>query len=133
MEEIYPEHTVSVKIALFSQDLSNVLLMKYAPGHYGLPGGHLEHNELPDEALERELQEELGVTLDAYEQSGFFLRGERGTSVILGYKGIAPADLVLEPPHPEEEFGIWVSVTDALASPDLSQNYKDHILRSRPE
>jgi len=31
------------------------------PGAVALPGGHLEAKELPDEALRREIQEELGI------------------------------------------------------------------------
>ncbi len=34
------------------------------PGHWGLFGGHLEANETPEEALKRELIEEIGYRVD---------------------------------------------------------------------
>lgn len=36
----------------------------YGSGTWALPGGHLEHMERADECLARELQEEIGVTVD---------------------------------------------------------------------
>lgn len=36
---------------------------KYCPGAYGLPSGHLEHNEMLADALIREVQEETGLTI----------------------------------------------------------------------
>jgi len=34
------------------------------PGHWGLFGGHIENNETPEEALKRELIEEIGYEVD---------------------------------------------------------------------
>ncbi len=35
------------------------------PNHWDLFGGHVEVGETPEEALRRELQEEIGATLDS--------------------------------------------------------------------
>jgi 8-oxo-dGTP diphosphatase len=34
---------------------------RWYPDAWDLPGGHMEHNEAPSEALQRELREELGI------------------------------------------------------------------------
>lgn len=48
-----------------------VALIKKARGGYtgllDIPGGGIEHNEIPVEALKRELMEEAGVTVKSYE------------------------------------------------------------------
>ena len=50
---------------------NKVALIKKARGGYtgllDIPGGGLEHNETPEEALKRELLEEAGVTVKNYE------------------------------------------------------------------
>jgi mutator protein MutT len=58
-----------VVVAAFLEDGGEVLLARravtkaVAPGKYHLPGGHVEFGEHPEEALARELREELNVAV----------------------------------------------------------------------
>jgi 8-oxo-dGTP diphosphatase len=57
---------------------SKILLGKRAPGQllypdvWDLPGGHLEVGESPDQALVRELEEELGIVATRFVPLGIF-------------------------------------------------------------
>ncbi|MGC2444652.1 NUDIX hydrolase [Candidatus Binatus sp.] len=57
---------------------SKILLGKRAsgkflyPDYWDLPGGHLEAGESPDQALIRELEEELGIVPTRFELLGVF-------------------------------------------------------------
>ena len=49
----------ATKAALFNRDKSRVLVIHMDQNNdWGLPGGHIEENETPDEAITRELLEE---------------------------------------------------------------------------
>ncbi len=47
--------------AVITNNKFTLLCRSFEEGHYFLPGGHIEEGETPDEALDRELQEEIGV------------------------------------------------------------------------
>jgi 8-oxo-dGTP diphosphatase len=44
----------------------------YYPGAWDIFGGHCEHGETPEQALVRELMQELGVTPQRFERIGIF-------------------------------------------------------------
>ena len=74
LKVMYDRHQVSVKVALYSENGKYTLLMYYPRDDgFGLPGGHIDAGEMPDMALERELREELGITIDAT-LAGFYVR-----------------------------------------------------------
>ena len=132
---MYDTHRVSVKIAAYSSDANAVLIMLYGedPDHpkaYGLPGGHIDGNEQPDEALERELQEELGITIDVFEHRDFFRKNHDG-DLVLAYSAVVDGSIVMQPPHPEVERAVWMSRAE-VEQLDALFAYKDFILRNWP-
>ena len=68
MREVIGTHVGSYGIIIRDD---RIALIKKARGGYkgklDLPGGGIEHNETPVEALKRELMEEAGVTVTSYE------------------------------------------------------------------
>ena len=77
-------HKVTCKIALYNPDKTEVLLVEYGQNDFGLPGGHLEQFETPQEAMMRELSEELGVTRVDNLVSAEFWQHPNG-KIILGF------------------------------------------------
>lgn len=51
------------KVLLFSKDHEKILLIKTKWGYWDLPGGHLEFEESPEECLNRETKEEVGLDI----------------------------------------------------------------------
>lgn len=58
---LYQEHRLLLQLR---DDLPHILY----PGHWGLFGGHLETGETPEEAVVREVLEEINYTLPSYEK-----------------------------------------------------------------
>lgn len=109
MQDKHDTHFVTTKIVLFSHDKKQVLVTHIRPGKegegYGLPGGHVDGNETPEEALRRELQEEIGVTIHNFEQVEVF-RHNTG-KIVIGFTAVAPRDIVVNSSNPDDETGEW--------------------------
>ena len=140
MSAMYDRHEVSVKVALYSNDSKRVLLMYYPHDDgFGLPGGHIDAGETPDVALERELREELGITIDAT-PADFYMRYPRGSAVedrkiILGYT--ATVDSNIEIPDRAcdggEERPIWLAQAEIETTDKLAPGYRDFVLKWWPQ
>lgn len=121
-------HAVSAKVAIYNPTRTKVLLTEYLPGKYGLPGGHLEGTETPDQAAVREVSEELGITLDAtIMQSKSFWRHDGG-KIVLGYTATLPEDTEFTLDPVEVEAVHWVPLSDIEAGAINTRSYDDFIL-----
>lgn len=105
-----------------------VLLARYLPGLYGLPGGHIDNDEHPDEAMARELKEELGLS-DVTLRRGSFTRHENG-KIVLFYTGILSEDTRLQADPSELEAGEWVNIEQISSDKISLGDYKDFTLET---
>lgn len=125
----HDKHYVSAKLALFSSDLQSVLVMRYPQRNIsGLPGGHVDRNETPDEAIARELMEELSVTVENMKRVDFFYSNR----IILAYTAIAPRGIIITPTDPSYEFAEWVT-RDELETTNMATEYIRFILQNWPK
>lgn len=104
-------------LAVLVNERDEILLLRrsrdddFAPGLWGLPGGHIHAGETPDETITRELAEETGV-----EASGLSLRRRVGPVRDTLYGGVFEIHLYLyggarEPIalNREHDASAWVS------------------------
>ena len=83
-------------VAVFVVHEGRVLLLLHPKlGRWLPPGGHVEPNELPDDAAVREVEEETGVRVR--------LVGSRGVPVELPRQLVVPAGVQIEPIRPGVE------------------------------
>lgn len=131
---MYTKFLISTKLALYNQDATKVLIMHYPPrGFNGLPGGHLEKNETPEQALRRELIEELSLEIGEVERCDFFLRSSAPKEpIILAFTARAKGDEVITPTDPANEYGEWVAKEDVQAIPNMTPEYIRFILENWP-
>lgn len=131
-----PKHPVSTKIALYDASGEHILIMHYprGGGFYGLPGGHIEKNETPDDGLTRELREEVGIAAEQVARRDFFTIQPGDNRIIVAYTGIVPADAVVATPNPKEGTGVWMSKQE-FSDPSLAiaEKYREFGLAHWPQ
>ncbi len=78
---------------------------KFLPGYFELPGGKMNFGEKPEEALNRELQEETGLTVSIKKPFRVFdylsNNGERQTVEIVYFCILKNGSIVLSSAHTE--------------------------------
>ena len=122
------EMRVSCKMALFNPDRSKVLLAKYGMNHYGLPGGHIEPSEEPDQAMAREISEEFGLEdVDAKLVHAWV---HDNGKLILGYIATIDESVPIKVQEEELAGADWHLLSDIANGSVFVPSYKDFILRN---
>jgi 8-oxo-dGTP pyrophosphatase MutT (NUDIX family) len=94
-----PTHFV-INFVLISN--SKVLLERQENGNWKLPGGHIEKNETPIEAVKREAKEELGIEAEILSEELLFNEGEKAHSLAAPFSMFCHQvdnDSALDVPH----------------------------------
>lgn len=119
------QYSVAVKAAIFNEN--NDILMIHMPhrGEHGLPGGHIEAGETPDDAIARELMEETGLRC-ALTRADFFFHEEG--KLILAYVGKVKGSAIKSQQGNLEGIPVWVSKAD-FETIKTNQCYKDFIVK----
>ena len=117
---------VSTKAALLNSDKSKVLVIHMdKDNNWGLPGGHVEENETPDEAIARELLEECGVGVNGLEHADFFLHSEG--KLILAYVGIVGGEELKSQQNELEGKPKWLT-KDEFEAIEIEPGYRRLVL-----
>ena len=66
-------YRVSIKALIYDKSRSKFLLLQERDGLWALPGGGLDHGELPHECLRREIREEMGLEVTSIAETSSFL------------------------------------------------------------
>lgn len=89
--------------------------MERLPNYFGFWGGGAENNETPEEALLREIKEELALDLDMASVNFFnryeFLRSIKSTYIFEPHAGWEEAAVI-----GEGDYGQWFTTEEALDS-----------------
>lgn len=119
---------ISIKGILFYQQ--RVLLVKNDRNEWELPGGRLEPGETPEQTLQRELQEELGISCLVKEivDAWVFPVLENREVFIVTYECECKELIKVQLSDEHVEYG-WFAVSE-LESIALPQGYKRSIERS---
>ena len=118
----YPEVVVG---ALLVDEQERLFVARFSkiPGHYAVPGGHIDYGETAAQALTRELQEETGLTPT---HARLLLVHERICPPLYGdgQRHLVYLDFLVEAwegtmqlDQQELSAGEWASPTEALALP----------------
>ena len=127
-----PTFRVSCKAALFNPSRTKVLIVEYdrdySDKEYGLPGGHMEKGESPDETITREIKEETGLNLisEELQRRDFWLHGDG--KVILGYVGEVSDTAPLAPGQNEIKNIVWVDANDIKSKKYELRDFADFVV-----
>ena len=125
---MHKQFRVATKAALFNRDKSKVLVihMDYNDD-WGPPGGHVEEDETPDEAMTRELLEECGVSSDNLTHTDFFMHSQG--KLILAYVGTTDNEELASQQNDLEGKPKWLT-KDEFETIAIEPGYRDLVLNN---
>lgn len=126
-------HRVSCKIALYNPERTKVLVTRYRLNDktFGLPGGHLDRGEIPDETIIREIKEEIGIDYSGpLKKVGFdIVNVNIGEKVCLEYIGELSESAQFEFAEGDEVVDAhWASLEDIRKDRIDLRDYKQFVL-----
>jgi 8-oxo-dGTP pyrophosphatase MutT (NUDIX family) len=112
-------------VAVFVVHRDRVLLhMHRKLGLWLPPGGHIEPNELPDEAAIREVEEEAGIGIDLIQDPNLPVDRPGQPRQL-----VRPAGVPLNPPGSDlpdvSEGMVWMSLDDIRSRTDITEEIAD--------
>jgi 8-oxo-dGTP pyrophosphatase MutT (NUDIX family) len=116
---------VSVKGVVPQGD--KVVLLKNDRDEWELPGGKLEPGETPEGCLRREIEEELGLTVDTGPiLDSWVYRIAEGVEVFI-VTFVCAAEQVAEVAHSSEHKAVGLFAPDEVADLNMPNGYKESI------
>ncbi len=131
---------------------SDTVLMRYHDKYdmWLVPGGHIELNEVPQEAALREIKEEVGLDVELY--SGNKIVAENGTGrlaqlippvfmnihdvsedhrhLVLVYFATSKIDSVIQPENQEKTNCRWMTREEIMTATDMEDTIKSYALEA---
>jgi 8-oxo-dGTP pyrophosphatase MutT (NUDIX family) len=119
----------STKIALFNRDGKILVIYMDRNNDYGLPGGHIEEGETPDQAIKRELFEECNVTDFDTKHVDFFITSFG--KLVLAYASYDNNDKIKSQQNGLEGIPKWLG-KDEFEKIRIDPTYRDFALNNWP-
>ena len=117
---------VVAKALIFDRDHKNIITIHMNNDNiWGLPGGHIEEGESPDETIVREINEECGLTINNLKRCDFFIH-ENG-KVVLAYIGEIDKIELKSNQNNLEGIPKWISKEEFM-NVDINKKYHDFVL-----
>ncbi len=122
---IHPKHIVAVS-GLISHPNGKILLIRSPRRGWEFPGGQVEKGENLIEALQREIQEESGVTASIGSLVGVYSNIKSPTKLIFGFLGdYVSGELTTSAESVETEWVARHSVLQHISHPVIYDRIKD--------
>jgi 8-oxo-dGTP pyrophosphatase MutT (NUDIX family) len=118
---------VATKALIFNDKKDKIILINISKfedekDDFGLPGGHIEENEAPDQAINRELYEECGIVCDNLQRTDFFMH--INGKLVLAYIGSITEQKLVSAQGNIEGIPVWITKKEFEKIKNFEPNYQ---------